>query len=132
MRRAVLVPVVVYAVLLSFLNFAQASYAQTSKRVDTIPVSKIHEGMRGVAYTAAVAAIERRCDALLAPPVQGAEASRLWVRFRDHRDHLFVFLYDAAVPRTKSVNCEPLPHATPLNNFDHEPSSRKLFVMMPL
>src|SRR5437763_7787946 len=51
MRRAVLVPVVVYAVLLSFLNFAQASYAQTSKSVETIPVSQIHEGMRGVAYT---------------------------------------------------------------------------------
>src|SRR5437763_2220719 len=51
MRRAVLVPVVVYAVLLSFLNFAQTSYAQTSKPVETIPVSQIHEGMHGVAYT---------------------------------------------------------------------------------
>jgi hypothetical protein len=50
MRRDVL-PIVVYAVVLSFLTFGQNSYAQTSKPVDTIPVSQIHEGMHGVAYT---------------------------------------------------------------------------------
>ena len=49
MRRAALV--VVYAVVLSFLTFAQNTYAQTSKAVETIPVSQIHEGMHGVAYT---------------------------------------------------------------------------------
>jgi len=41
----------VYSVVLSFLTFAQPSYAQTAKPVQTIPVSQIHEGMRGVAYT---------------------------------------------------------------------------------
>jgi hypothetical protein len=51
MRRAALPAVVVYAVVLSFLTFAQYSYAQTSKPVDTIPVSQIHAGMHGVAYT---------------------------------------------------------------------------------
>ena len=51
MRRAALPVVVVYAVVLSFLTFAQNSYAQTSKPVETIPVSQIHEGMHGVAYT---------------------------------------------------------------------------------
>src|SRR3954447_14744563 len=51
MRRAVLVPVVVYAVLLSFLFFAETTSAQTTKSVETIPVSQIHEGMHGVAYT---------------------------------------------------------------------------------
>src|SRR5207244_7395117 len=50
MRRAALT-VVVYSVVLSFVNFAQKSNAQTSKPVDTIPVSQIHEGMHGVAYT---------------------------------------------------------------------------------
>ena len=40
-----------YAIALSFLTFAQNTYAQTSKAVETIPVSQIHEGMRGVAYT---------------------------------------------------------------------------------
>jgi len=51
MRRAALPVVVVYAVVLSFLTFGQNSYAQTSKSVETIPVSQIHEGMHGVAYT---------------------------------------------------------------------------------
>src|SRR3954447_18735674 len=51
MRRAVLVPVVVYAVLLSFLFFAETTSAQTTKSVETIPVSQIHQGMHGVAYT---------------------------------------------------------------------------------
>ena len=62
----------------------------------------------GAAYTAAVAAIERRCDALLATSVAGAEASRLWVRFRDHRDSLFVFLYDVAVPPTNNASEQAL------------------------
>jgi hypothetical protein len=51
MRRSALTAVVVYSVVLSFLNFAPKSYAQTAKSVQTIPVSQIHEGMRGVAYT---------------------------------------------------------------------------------
>src|SRR6185437_15962989 len=51
MRRVALTLVVVYAVVLSFLTLAQNTYAQTSKPVETIPVSQIHEGMRGVAYT---------------------------------------------------------------------------------
>jgi hypothetical protein len=41
----------VYAVVLTFLGNATASYAQSTKSVETIPVSQIHEGMRGVAYT---------------------------------------------------------------------------------
>src|SRR5256714_2555524 len=51
MRRAALVAVVVYGFLASFLIFSQASFAQTTKPTETIPVSKIHTGMRGVAYT---------------------------------------------------------------------------------
>src|SRR5205807_7172670 len=35
----------------SFLIFSQATLAQISKTVDTIPVAQIHAGMRGVAYT---------------------------------------------------------------------------------
>src|SRR6266480_2398839 len=51
MRRAALVPVVVYGFLASSLIFSQAVLAQITKAVDTIPVSQIHAGMRGVAYT---------------------------------------------------------------------------------
>jgi hypothetical protein len=51
MRRATLVPVVVYGFLAFFLIFSQVSRAQTPKAVDTIPVNQIHAGMRGVAYT---------------------------------------------------------------------------------
>src|SRR6266571_4021307 len=46
MRRAVLACAVVYGFVLSFL-----SYAQTTKPVETIPLSQIHAGMHGVAYT---------------------------------------------------------------------------------
>ena len=44
-------PVVVYAVVLTFLSFSPKSHAQTTKSIQTISVSQIHEGMRGVAYT---------------------------------------------------------------------------------
>lgn len=64
--------------------------------------------LRGVAYTAAVRKIEADCDALLATSVAGAEASRLWVRFREHRDSLFVFLYDPAVPPTNNASEQAL------------------------
>jgi SpoIVB peptidase S55 len=46
MRRAALASGVVYSLLLSF-----ATLAQTSKSTETIPVSQIHAGMHGVAYT---------------------------------------------------------------------------------
>ena len=42
---------VVYVVVLTFLSSAPESHAQSTKSVETIPVSQIHEGMRGVAYT---------------------------------------------------------------------------------
>ena len=51
MRRAALAVVVVYSVVFSFLTFAQNTYAQTAKPVETISVSQIHQGMHGVAYT---------------------------------------------------------------------------------
>ncbi len=55
--------------------------------------------------------LEADCDALLAEPVAGADASRLWVRFREHRDHLFVFLYDPAVPPTNNASEQALRHS---------------------
>jgi len=50
MRRVALVVAVVYVVLLSSLGCVN-SYAQTPKPVDTIPLTQIHAGMHGVAYT---------------------------------------------------------------------------------
>jgi transposase len=64
--------------------------------------------LRGAAYAAAVQKIEAACDALLATPVAGAEASRLWVRFREHRAHLFVFLYNPMVPPTNNASEQAL------------------------
>src|SRR4051794_35370269 len=63
------------------------------------------------AYAAAVAMVEAWCAALLRTPVPGAEASRLWVRFRTHREHLFVFLYDPAVPPTNNASEQALRHS---------------------
>jgi transposase len=75
---------------------AQSAWAQAGQELLRLAIHRARQRDRGelwgAAYTAAVAAIERRCNALLATPVEGAEASRLWVRFRDHRHSLFVFL----------------------------------------
>jgi transposase len=90
----------------------QSAWAQDCQALFRLAIHRAHQRdagtLRGVAYTAAVAALERRCDALLATPVAGAEASRLWVRFRDHREHLFVFLYDPTVPPTNNASEQAL------------------------
>jgi transposase len=86
----------------------QSAWARDYQDLLRLAIHRAHQrdegALWGAAYTAAVAAIERRCDALLASPVAGAEASRLWVRFREHRAHLFVFLYDPAVPPTNNAS----------------------------
>jgi transposase len=93
----------------------QSAWAQACQELFRLAIHRAHQRDQGeiwgAAYTAAVAAIERRCDALLATPVQGAEASRLWVRFREHREHLFVFLYDPAVPPTNNASEQALRHS---------------------
>ena len=93
----------------------QSAWAQACQELLRGAIHRAHQrdrgALRGVAYTAAVAAIERRCDALLATPVEGAEASRLWVRFREHRASLFVFLYDPAVPPTNNASEQALRHS---------------------
>jgi transposase len=90
----------------------QVAWAQDCQALFRLAIHRAHQRDRGelwgAAYTAAVAAIERRCDALLATPVAGAEASRLWVRFREHREHLFVFLYDPTVPPTNNASEQAL------------------------
>jgi transposase len=90
----------------------QSAWARDCQAVFRLAIHRAHQRdrgeLRGAAYTAAGAAIERRCDALLATPVEGAEASRLWVRFREHREHLFVFLYDPAVPPTNNTSEQAL------------------------
>jgi transposase len=93
----------------------QSAWARDCQELLRLAIHRAHQrdagALRGAAYTAAVAAIERRCDALLATPVEGAEASRLWVRFREHRAALFVFLYDAAVPPTNNASEQALRHS---------------------
>ena len=93
----------------------QSAWAQDCQAVFRLAIHRAHQRdageLWGAAYTATVAAIERRCDALLATPVEGAEASRLWVRFREHRDHLFVFLYDPTVPPTNNASEQALRHS---------------------
>src|SRR3954447_5137543 len=90
----------------------QSAWAQDCQAVFRLAIHRAHQRdageLWGAAYTTAVAAIERRCDALLATPVEGPEASRLWVRFREHREHLFVFLYDPTVPPTNNASEQAL------------------------
>jgi len=93
----------------------QSAWAQDCQALFRLAIHRAHQRargeLRGVAYTAAVRKIEADCDALLATPVAGAEASRLWVRFREHREHLFVFLYDPAVPPTNNASEQALRHS---------------------
>jgi transposase len=87
-------------------------WAQDCQTLFRLAIHRAHQRdggeLWGAAYTAAARKIEAQCDALLARPVEGAEASRLWVRFREHRDSLFVFLYDAAVPPTNNASEQAL------------------------
>src|SRR3954465_3432676 len=93
----------------------QSAWAQDCQALVRLAIHRAHQRdageLWGAAYTAAVGAIERRCGAPLATPVEGAEASRLWVRFREHRDHLFVFLYDPTVPPTNNASEQALRHS---------------------
>lgn len=91
------------------MTVSQSAWAQDCQALFRRAIHRAHQRDRGelwgVAYTAAARRIESDCDALLATPVEGAEASRLWVRFREQRDSSFVFLDDAAVPPTNKA-CE--------------------------
>jgi transposase len=93
----------------------QSAWAQDCQALFRLAIHRAHQRDQGelwaAAYQAAVRKLEADCDALLAKPVEGAEASRLWVRFREHREHLFVFLYDPAVPPTNNASEQALRHS---------------------
>ena len=93
----------------------RSAWAGECQALFRLAIHRAHQRERGelwgAAYTAAVRKIEADCDALLAAPVAGAEASRLWVRFREHRDSLFVFLYNPAVPPTNNASEQALRHS---------------------
>jgi transposase len=93
----------------------QSGWAQAFQALLRVAIHRAHQrdagALGGTAYAAAVREIKAACDALLATPVQGAEASRLWVRFREHRAALFVFLTDAAVPPTNNASEQALRHS---------------------
>ena len=92
-----------------------SAWARECQQLFRLAIHRAHQRERGelwgAAYTAAVRKIEAACDALLTSPVEGAEASRLWVRFREHRDSVFVFLYDPAVPPTNNASEQALRHS---------------------
>jgi transposase len=85
-----------------------SAWAQQCQELFRLAIHRAHQRdggeLWGAAYGAAVRKIGADCDRLLATPVPGPEASRLWVRFRDHREHLFVFLYDPRVPPTNNAS----------------------------
>ena len=93
----------------------RSAWAQDCQALFRLAIHRAHQRDRGelwgAAYTAAVRKIEVDCDALLATPVAGGEASRLGGRFREHREHLFVFLYDPAVPPTNNASEQALRHS---------------------
>jgi transposase len=93
----------------------QSAWAEDCQRLFRLAIHRAHQRdqgeLWGAAYRAAVRKIEADCDTLLASPVEGAEASRLWVRFREHREHLFVFLSDTAVPPTNNASEPALRHS---------------------
>ena len=89
-----------------------SAWAQDCLALFRLAIHRAHQRdqgeLWGAAYTAAVRKIEADCAALLAHPVEGAEASRLWGRFREHRERLFVFLYDPTVPPTNNASEQAL------------------------
>jgi transposase len=90
----------------------QSTWAQQCQALFRLAIHRAHQRdrgeLRGAAYEATVRKIEADCDALLATPVPGAEAARLWVRYREQRAGLFVFLYDPSVPPTNNASEQAL------------------------
>ncbi|SRR5579884_70712 len=93
----------------------RSAWARECQALFRLAIHRAHQRDRGelwgAAYTAAVRKIEVACDVLLATPVEGAEARRLWARFREHRAALCVFLYDPAVPPTNNASEQALRHS---------------------
>jgi transposase len=93
----------------------RSGWAQECQALFRLAIHRTHQRdqgeLWGAAYAAARRKIEAACDALLAPTVEGAAASRLWVRFREHREHLFVCRYDPAVPPTNNASEQALRHS---------------------
>jgi transposase len=92
-----------------------SAWAQECQALFRLAIHRVHQRdhgeLWGAAYWAAVRKIEADCDRLLASPVEGAEATRLWARFREHREQLFVFLYDPTVPPTNNASEQALRHS---------------------
>jgi transposase len=90
----------------------QSAWAQQCQALFRRAIHRAHQRdrgeLRGAAYGAAVRKIEADCDALLATPVPGPEAARLWVRYREQRAGLFVFLSDPSVPPTNNASEQAL------------------------
>jgi transposase len=90
----------------------QSTWAQDCQTLFRLAIHRAHQRdrgvLRGAAYGAAVRKLEAACDALLATPVPGAEAARLWVRYREQRAGLFVFLDDPSVPPTNNASEQAL------------------------
>ena len=90
----------------------QSAWAQQCQALFRLAIHRAHQRdrgvLRGAAYGAAVQKIEADCDTLLATPVPGVEAARLWVRYREQRASLFVFLYDPSVPPTNNASEQAL------------------------
>lgn len=65
---------------------------------ESIHLAKRRAKLSGQGFTRRVTELERRLDRLLARPVTTPAAQALVKRYRKHRAHLLVFLYDPAVP----------------------------------
>jgi transposase len=65
---------------------------------DAMRLKKRQEELGAEAYASRRDRLDARLDALIATPWKDQQAKRLLKRFRRHRNHLFTFLVDPAVP----------------------------------
>jgi transposase len=65
---------------------------------DAMRLKKRQETLEAEAYASRRRRLHARLDALIATPWKDQQAKRLLKRFRRHRNHLFTFLDDPAVP----------------------------------
>jgi transposase len=92
---------------------------------DALRLKKRQAELTTVVYASRCERLHTRLDALIATPWKDREAQRLLKRFRRHREHLFTFLDDPAVPADNNHGERAIRPAVIIRKNSHGNRSRR-------